>query len=249
MREMLLWAMAALAALAPLPRASAEEALRIAIEGDYPPFSVADANGQLSGFDVDMANALCASMKRRCELVKSAWADIIPGLLARRYDAIVASMSITEERGRQVAFTNRYYRTPMHLVGRKGEKMGEPARDLAGRAVVAERDTTAHYFLRDSVGAKAKMMLVATQAEAYAALLGGKADFVLADSLVMWRFVKDNPQYEFIGQPIYVDDGIGIALRKGEGDLLKAFNQAIARIRLDGTYKKINDKYFPFDIY
>ncbi|MBF0373056.1 MAG: transporter substrate-binding domain-containing protein, partial [Alphaproteobacteria bacterium] len=77
----------------------------------------------------------------------------------------------------------------------------------------------------------------------------GKADFVMADSLVMWRFVKDNPQYEFVGQPVYLDDGIGIALRKGEDDLLKAFNQAIARIRLDGTYKTINDKYFPFDIY
>ncbi|MBF0336107.1 MAG: transporter substrate-binding domain-containing protein [Alphaproteobacteria bacterium] len=248
MREILLWAMAALVALAPLPAASADEVLRIATEGDYPPFSAVDETGALTGFDVDVAKALCAAMKRRCELVKTAWADIIPGLLNRHYDAIVASMSITEERKRQVAFTNRYYRTPMNLVGRKGQKIGDPAKDLAGRAVAAERDTTAHYHLRDNV-TKAKMQLVPTQAEANAALLSGKADFVMADSLVMWRFVKDNPQYEFVGQPVYADEGIGIALRKGEDDLLKAFNQAIARIRLDGTYKTINDKYFPFDIY
>jgi len=231
------------------PAAGAAETLRISTDGDYPPFSFKGDDGTLIGFDIDIANALCAAMAATCAIEQHPWPELIPDLLAGRSDAIVASMSITEERKKQVAFTNHYYRTPMQFVARTGTITDMTPEALRGKRASAERNTTAHYYLRDTYSGVLDVRIFPSQVQAEQALLDGIVDLALADSLVMWRLTKAHPEVAFVGTPITVDEGIGIALRPGDGELLARFNQAIVRIRLDGTYARINAKYFPFSIY
>lgn len=103
--------------------AFAQDKLRIGVEGAYPPFSFKQADGSLAGFDIDIAMALCAEMKRDCELVEQDWDGMIPALKAKKFDAIVASMSITEERKRQIDFSAKYYKTPARVVAKKNSAL------------------------------------------------------------------------------------------------------------------------------
>ncbi|RUZ43606.1 transporter substrate-binding domain-containing protein, partial [Mesorhizobium sp. M7A.F.Ca.CA.004.05.2.1] len=123
--------------------AQAAEKIKIGTEGAYPPFNTITADGKVEGFDIDIANALCAQMKVECEIVTQDWDGIIPALQAKKFDAIIASMSITEERKKQVAFTNKYYTTPLALVAPKDSDLTstEPPA-LAGKTVGAQASTT-----------------------------------------------------------------------------------------------------------
>ena len=97
--------------------------MRLATEGGYPPFSDTRADGKLEGLDVDIGNALCVELQLRCSWVKVEWEAMIPALIAHKFDAIVASMSITEERKARVDFTDKYYASPLALVARKGSRL------------------------------------------------------------------------------------------------------------------------------
>lgn len=222
--------------------------IKIATEGAYPPFNQTDPSGQLSGFDVDIANALCEEMKATCEIVAQDWDGIIPGLVAKKYDAIIASMSITDERKETVDFTDRYYSNHLRLVAKKGSNiMGTD--DLAGKTVGAQRATVAAQWAEDNLGSSATVKLYDTQTAAYSDLEAGRLDALASDVYPAFDWLKDKPDYEFVGERIDIDDVIGIAVRKGEDDLREKFNAALTAIRENGTYAKINEKYFPFDIY
>ncbi len=123
--------------------------IRIGVEGAYPPFSSMTEDGELQGFDIDIAHALCAQINAECTLVPQDWDGIIPALLARKYDAIIASMSITEERKKKVNFTNKYYQTPARFARRKGSGIEVSAADLKGRKVGVQRATIHDGFLTD----------------------------------------------------------------------------------------------------
>jgi ABC-type amino acid transport substrate-binding protein len=243
-------ALALLCLIFALGPARAEERLRIITSGNYPPFVYADAAGGLSGFEIDLANALCAILGARCEFIDLPFEQTIPALLAGRGEAVVASLSITEERRRLVAFTDRYYRTPIQLVARRGFDRPATEEGLKGVRIAVARGTTSEAYLRARV-ADATIAAFPTQNEANRALAEGRADLVLADAFAMWEFVRSDPGRRFapLGGPIYVDEGIGIAVRKADEALRHRLNLAIARLRLDGTYQKINAKYFPFSIY
>ena len=248
-------AAAALAvAAAAAPSAAADE-LRIGVEGAYPPFSWKEADGSLKGFDIDIAFAICKKMGRECRLVEQDWDGMIPALLARKYDAIIASMSITEERKKRVDFTAKYYNTPAMFVAAEDAGLDISAAGLSGKAVGVQRGTT-HQCFMEKIYPDADLRLYATQEEVFLDLAAGRLDAQFSDSLQADEgFLKTDAGrgYAFAGGPQFDlechGEGAGIAVRKGEDELLGALNAAISAIREDGTYQAINDSYFDFDVY
>ena len=255
--QKLLIAIAAIAFAFTAATANAQmKKVRIGTEGAYKPFNYVDKAGKLQGFDIEIGKALCTAMKADCVWATQDWDGIIPGLLAKKYDAIVASMSITEERKKKVNFSNKYYVTPAKFVRKKGSGIEINNASLKGKNVGVQRATVAENFLRDNFGSVVKVKAYATQDEANLDFIAGRVDLLVADSVVLLEGLlntDDGKNAEFVG-PDYTDpkwfgDGIGIAVRKGDDELLAMLNKAIDQIRTDGTYQKINAKYFKFDVY
>lgn len=228
--------------------AHAQMKVRIATEGAYPPFNNKDAAGNLVGFDVEIAKALCKQMNATCEIVAQDWDGIIPGLVANKYDAIVASMSITAERKQTVDFTDRYYSNYLRFVAKKGSGITKAA-DLAGKSVGAQRSTVAATWSEDNLGRTASVKLYDTQTAAYSDLEAGRLDALVSDVYPAYDWLKDKGDFEFVGERVDIDDLIGIAVRKGDDALRSALNKALSEIRANGAYAEINKTYFPFDIY
>ena len=248
-------AAAALALSAATAPVAAADELRVGVEGAYPPFSWKEADGSLKGFDIDIAFAICERMGRECTLVEQDWDGMIPALLARKYDAIIASMSITEERKKRVDFTSKYYNTPAMFVAAEGTGLDVSAAGLSGKAVGVQRGTT-HQCFMEKIYPDADLRLYATQEEVFLDLAAGRLDAQFSDSLQADEgFLKTDAGkgYAFVGGPQFDlgchGEGAGIAVRKGDGELLAALNAAIVAIREDGTYKAINDRYFDFDVF
>jgi len=234
--------------------------VRIGVEGAYPPFSWVTPSGELKGFDIDIARALVEAMGAEIKMVPQDWDGIIPALLARKYDAIIASMSITEERKKKVAFTNKYYNTPGKFVCKKGAMedftRAEVAKATAGKKIAVQRATIHDRFVSEQGAKDAVIKRYGTQDDAYLDLVAGRVDMLLADSVAIMDGFLNKPEgqdYQFIGPDLsekkYFGEGAGIAIRKQDQDLVEMFNKAIAQIRADGTYKKIQDKYFDFNVY
>ena len=240
------------AAFASLAAAQDDE-IRIATEGAYPPFNFTDADGSLKGFDVDIANALCEEMKAKCTLVAQDWDGIIPGLMANKYDAIIASMSITEERKQQIDFTNKYYTTPLAVIAPKdGDVKGVSVEDLKDKVVGAQASTTqANYATDVYEKAGIEVKLYPTQEEAASDLQNGRIDALISDKFVVvdWLSGDGKDCCVMIGDVPGTETEAGIGIRKGEEELKERFNKAIDAIVANGTYGKIVSKYFAFDIY
>ncbi|WP_316979257.1 ABC transporter substrate-binding protein [Shumkonia mesophila] len=237
------------AALLVSGQSMAAEKLRIGNEGAYAPFNQIDPNGKLTGFDIDIGNALCEKMKAECVWVTQDWDGIIPGLLAKKYDAIVSSMSVTDERKQAVDFTERYYSNSLRYIAKKGSKLD--VKNLKGKTIGAQRATIAAIYLEDNMKGVVDIKVYDTQDNAYIDLAAGRLDAVLGDMLVNYDWLQSDAGkgFDFFGEAFNRSDEIGIAVRKGEDKLRQQLNAALKAIRADGTYAKINAKYFPFDIY
>lgn len=257
MKTIKLLALAAAVAAATLTAASAQDGktLRIGTEGAYPPFNFLDSAGELQGFDVEIAKALCDEMKVQCEFVTQDWDGIIPALLANKFDAIIASMSINEERKKSVDFTNKYYNTPPAIaVPKDSDVAGVAPEDLAGKIVGAQSSTThstwAEQFLTNS-----EVKLYPTPDEYKLDLENGRLDAAVDDVVVLsdWLATPEGDCCKIVGTVTPVEEihgvGAGIAVRKGEDELREALNKAIEAIRSNGKYEEINNKYFDFDVY
>lgn len=248
---------AALAALVAGPAAAKEwTTVRIATEGAYAPFNYKDSSGKLVGFEVDLAEALCKAADVKCQIVAQDWDGIIPGLLAKKYDAIMASMSITPERLKSIAFSARYYKTPARFVVKKGSGLEISKQGLKGKTVGVQRATIHANYIKDNYGGVARVKEYDTQENANLDLAAGRLDAILADSIVMLEGFLKTPEgknFDYVGpeltDPKWFGDGVGVGIRKEDKDLVQRFNRAIQKVRADGTYKQINDKYFPFDVY
>ncbi|MCC4783426.1 MULTISPECIES: ABC transporter substrate-binding protein [Vibrio] len=247
---------AALAATAATGVAQAKEwkTVRFGIEGAYPPFSWTEADGSLKGFDVDMANALCTEMQVKCKIVAQDWDGIIPSLLARKYDAIIAAMSITEERKKKIDFTGKYALIPNKFIAKKGAGLNFD--DLSGQKIAVQRATTHDKYLTDNYGDTVEIVRYGSFDEAYLDLANGRVAAVLGDASALEEGVLNKAggeDYEFVGpsltDPKWFGDGFGIALRKQDKDLTKQLDAAILSLREKGIYQDIAAKYFNYDVY
>ncbi len=249
-----------LAAFLVLPVAAPAQApdwkkIRIGVEGAYPPFSELAPSGELKGFDIDIARALCQRMQAECTLVQQDFDGMIPGLMARKFDAVIASMSITEERKRQVAFSDRYYNTPARFVVKTGSPLAITVEGLKGRRIGVQRSTIHDRYATDTFKG-AQIVRYTKQDEIYLDLAAGRIDAALQDVVAADVGFLKTPQgkgFGFAGptysDPKYFGDGSGIAMRKSDTALQAKFNAAIKALRADGGYKQLQDKYFDFDIY
>ncbi len=253
MKKLLLMTAATLIAFASAAAAQDWNEIRIATEGAYPPFNTLKADGTLEGLDIDIANALCDEMKAKCTIVAQDWDGIIPGLMAKKYDAIIASMSITEERKTQIDFTNKYYTTPLAVVVPKDSTLaGVSADDLKGKTIGAQASTTQGNYATDIYGkAGVDVKLYPTQEEAAADIQNGRIDALISDKFVVvdWLNNAGKDCCKMLADVPGTATEAGIGIRKGDDALREKFNKAIDAVVANGTYKKIVAKYFPFDIY
>ncbi|MCE0557636.1 MULTISPECIES: ABC transporter substrate-binding protein [unclassified Motilimonas] len=229
--------------------------VRIGIEGAYPPFSWTEPNGEVKGFDIDIANALCEEMKVKCTLVKQDWDGIIPALLARKYDAIIATMDITEERKKKVAFSDKYQHIPARFAAKKGTAIELTAEFMSDKRIGVQRATSMDTYVTDNFP-KAQVKRYGTADEAYLDLKSGRLDYVMIDSAAISDGLLNKPggdAFEFVGpklnDPRWFGEGAGIAMRKNDTELKAKFDAAIKAIRANGKYKELQDKYFDFDVY
>lgn len=243
------------------PALAEQKKLIIATEGAYPPYNFVAADGSLQGFDVDFAKALCVKLDAQCEIIKQDWDGMIPGLIAKKYDVIVASMGILPEREEKIDFTIPYYQSPTGLVANKsaGIKVGADGfvdpESLAGKKIGVQRATAYESFAKEK-WPKAEITVYDSSESADLDMTAGRLDARFDDFIVLKAGILSSDSkddYERVGniwgEKDFGSKGEGIGVRKGETELREAINKAILDMRADGTYKQINDKYFDFDIY
>lgn len=249
--------------------------LRVATEGAYPPYNMMDTGGNLVGFDVDVMREICGRIKVECQIVAQNWDGIIPGLQAGKYDAIIAGMSITEERRQAVDFTQSYAITPAYFVALNDsplhqldlglERINLDEVDtteeaaiaalksaLRGKSVGVQSATIHANFVDDILGGLADVRRYDTQENLALDLAAGRIDVGLADSTAWEPFLDSEAGQKagFVGPGLDggpFGQGLGIAIRKGEDRLLDALNGALAQMREDGTLKRLAEQWFGFD--
>ena len=221
----------------------------------YPPFSAKDASGSWAGWEIEIGNAICAAMNETCEWVEVSWDGIIPALKSKKFDAIMASMSITQKRMKVISFSDKYYNTPAVVVAQKSADIDASPESLAGKIIGVQTGTTNNdYAQKYYADTAAVIKPYQTSDERNQDLVSGRNDAVLGDSLALSAFLASDVgqccevKGEIADQAIY-GPGIGAGIRKEDNELREKFNAAIAKIRADGTYDKISAKYFSFDIY
>jgi polar amino acid transport system substrate-binding protein/arginine/ornithine transport system substrate-binding protein len=230
-------------------------ALDVCVEGSYPPFSEVTADGSIVGFDIDIATALCGEIGEECVFKLTRWERMIPALVEDVCDAIVASMSDTEERRRLIDFTERYYRSPVRFVGLAGAAGGDSPEALAGKIVGVQRGTINQQFMERHFPATA-LRLYGNQEHVLIDLGLGRLDAVLGEAVQLDAGFLKTPAGEgfaFFGpghfDPEIQGRGAAIGVRKQDADLRDRLSAAIAAIRADGRYAAIAARYFDGDIY
>jgi polar amino acid transport system substrate-binding protein len=234
--------------------ASAEE-VKIGIAAEpYPPFASLDSSGNWVGWEIDVINAVCAAAELDCVITPVAWDGIIPSLTGQQIDAIMASMSITEERLKTIDFSDPYYNTPAVIVADKSMDIEATPESLAGK-VVGVQASTIHQAYAQEYFKDSELKVYQTQDEANQDLFAGRIDATQADSIAMADFVNSDAgacceiKGAVADDPAILGRGVGAGVRKGDDDLLAALNKGIAAILADGTHEKITSNYFSASIY
>jgi lysine-arginine-ornithine-binding protein len=224
--------------------------IRIGTEGAYAPFNFIDSNNEVQGFDIDIAKALCEKLKAECTIVAQDWDGLIPALQAGKFDAIFASMSITDERKKTIDFSRAYYQSPSSFIAPKDSGITDTSVEaLKGKTIGAQSSTVQAAELEETYK-DSDIKLYPTQDEVNLDLVSGRIDMLYVDKLPgqEWLKTDDGACCEFVGED-RPTDGIGAGVRQADTDLRDQLSEAILAIKADGTYDKINAKYFPFSIW
>lgn len=254
--------LAALVAVGTAPVAA--ETLRVGMECTYAPFNYRTADGELAGYDVDVAKGVAEIIGADLEFVCQEWDGMIPALLANKFDLIVASMSITEKRKEQIDFSTPYRVSIGRLVGPvgKGWKLfddaGKPiAENFKGLKVGVERASTyASWF--EAVLPDAEVVLYDGNDPMYLDLKNGRVDMIMTNPMkAHLSFLSGEGEgvgkYEFVSPAITEDKffgpGVGIGLRKGQDELKAKLDEAIKKLIRDGKLEEYALKIFPFPIH
>lgn len=251
-------ALAAFAASVTLGGAAMADQIKVGIAAEpYPPFASPDAAGNWVGWEVDLIGAVCAAAELDCVITPVAWDGIIPSLTGGQIDAIMASMSITEERMKTIDFSDKYYNTPTVIVAANGDAITADAAGLAGK-ILGVQVATIHeaYAQKHFAGTVGEIKVYQTQDEANQDLVAGRIDATQADSIALDDFLKSEAGAACCEVKGAVADdqevlglGVGVGLRKGSDALKAQFNAGIAKVLADGTYEKISAPYFASSIY
>jgi ABC-type amino acid transport substrate-binding protein len=247
------WLLATLLAAATYAFAGANP-LVVAVNNNDRPFGWTNDRGEMTGFSVDIARALCKAMARDCRLQPTVFADFIPGVATGKFDFVVANILRTPEREKQVDFSNRFWRSSSTFVGRSDVVKAISRQDLKGKTLGVQTGAAQERYLREFYGDVATIGAYPTNLERNAALVAGKVDLILGSTASHFAFLttREGAGFDIIGDPIY-DHGVGgevaIPVAKGRDDLRQAINAAIDAILRDGTYARINNAYFAAGVF
>jgi polar amino acid transport system substrate-binding protein len=255
MRFAKLWTMVGLGVALASGGAAAKEwkTVRFGTDATYPPFESVDAKGQIVGFEIDYANALCAKMKVTCTFQNQDWDGVIPALLSGKFDVIFSSMNMTPARAQKVLFSDMYYATSPIWATQAGTKSDDTsAAFMKGKMIGTQSSTVFSNYLEKNYGAS-EIKLYPGGDEPFLDLASGRLDYVVSDILVGEKFLEKNPgccriMKKIDRTPDIFGPGVGAAFRPDDTDLKDMFNKAIAEADADGTYKTIAAKYFKIDI-
>lgn len=228
--------------------------IRFGMDASYAPFESVNQKGEIVGFEVDYARAICAKLEATCTFQNQDWDGIIPSLLSNKFDVIFSSMNITDARKAKVIFSDVYYATPIVFVGQASEKSKDVSPAALKGKSIGTQSSTIHANFLEKLYPDSDIKLYPTQDEPNLDLASGRIDYVVGDSLVEEDFVKTKGNgcctilSEVQRVPGIHGPGVGAAFRPGDTDLRDMFNKAIAELDADGTYKTIAKKYFAIDI-
>ena len=248
MKKLIVAASCALAMVAGTAQAQ-DRNLRIAFDIPYEPFEYRDENGELTGFEVELATAMCEELNANCEFVIQAWDGMIPGLLARKFDLIMSSMSITPERAERVLFSEPYYITPGGWFG--PESFNTDVTDMEamkGKNIGVQRGTTMDTYVTENMGGVVSIKRYTTAEDMVLDLEGQRLDAVFVDYPVGEQTILNREGYKEVGESVKLGDGVGVAMRKRDTQLAEDINAALKKLKEDGTYDAIMEKYFSYDI-
>ena len=220
----------------------------VGVEGTYPPFTYHDGNGELVGFDVEVAERIAEKLGVEVEFVEAAWDSLLIGIDSGRLDLVVNAVSITEERAEKYDFTAPYYYEARRVIVRAEDDSIQSAEDLNGKKV-ATNVTNAFIPWYESMGAE--IVGIDTSGEAIELVLSGRADLCGTSVPVLNSYMDEHPDAEGKLKVAFVipdsEDQIAIPVRKGETRFLEAVDQALAQLRDDGTLKELSEKYLQGD--
>jgi polar amino acid transport system substrate-binding protein len=220
--------------------------LTIGMDTTYPPMEFVE-NGKTVGFDKEFADALAAKLGVTAEAQTVDWNGIITGLKSKRYDVIISSMNITDERKKEVNFVE-YARMSQVFVTKKGAPALTAEKDMAGKTVLVQDGTTSHDYVKEAKEQRVKdiknIISYGGATEAFQALQNGKGDVIVIDEPVGLYYVKKDPATFVITGRAIDPEPVGIAIRKEDAALMQAIEKAVADLKADGTYKKLSDAWF-----
>jgi polar amino acid transport system substrate-binding protein len=217
--------------------ADAHSVVRLGTEGAYPPYNFINDAGEVDGFERELGDELCARAELTCEWVTNEWDSIIPNLVSGNYDAIIAGMSITDERRQVIDFSENYTQPDPSAFMAMGDV------DLTGAVIAAQASTIQASYVTEMAGAT--LLEFATPDETVAAVKAGEADAVLADKAFLLPIAESDAELSIIGEDVLIGGGIGLGVRQSDTELRDKFTAAIQSMKADGTLNALIVKWLP----